>query len=178
VTPSPAGPPPPNQRRGGGHTLLRLRGGSVQFGWLGKKPSTLSTLFYVQKKHKIRQMNPTVQYTQCTHQLRTMTWRGHISSVKSLYAVTPTPYDECTQLVQKILWLIWIKVTWRSQQTAYIHSTELVWPRTFMTELMWPRKVTLRSTKIKVKWLWPVKVTLKVIKQHLKVFWWSCEKAL
>ncbi len=24
--------------------------------------------------------------------------------VKSLYAVTPTPYNECTQLVQKILW--------------------------------------------------------------------------
>ncbi len=26
----------------------------------------------------------------------------------------------------------WMKVTLRSRQTAYIHSTELVWPRTFM----------------------------------------------
>ncbi len=64
-----------------------------------------------------------VQYTVYTE---------HIDSVKSLYAVTPTPYHECKQLVQKILLLDWIKVTLRSQQTAYIHSTELVWSRTFM----------------------------------------------
>ena len=43
------------------------------------------------------------------------------------------------------------------------------------TELMWQRKVTLRSKKIRIKWLWPVKVTLKVIKRHLLVFCWSCD---
>ncbi len=45
---------PPSRTNGGGHTLLRLRG---QFGRLEKKPGTLSTLCYVQKKHKIRQPN-------------------------------------------------------------------------------------------------------------------------
>jgi hypothetical protein len=81
--------------------------------------------------------------------------------------VTSTPYHECTQLVQKILWLNWMKVTWRSRQTACIHGTELVWPRSFMvrswcdcvkswygvdvtacihgTELMWPRAFMVRS---------------------------------
>ena len=44
------------------------------------------------------------------------------------------------------------------------------------TELMWQRKVTLRSKKIRIKWLWPVKVTLKVIKRHLLVFCWSCDE--
>ncbi len=35
-------------------------------------------------------------------------------SAKSLYAITLTPYDECTQLVQKILWFNWMKVTLRT----------------------------------------------------------------
>jgi hypothetical protein len=128
-------PPPPWTKGEGGHTLLRLRGRGSQFGRLEKNPSSLSTLCYVQKKHNNRQMNPTVQYTVYTE---------HIDSVQSLYAVTPTPYHECTQLVHKILVINWIKVTWRSQQTAYIHSTELVWPRTFM----------VRSWCDRVKWLY------------------------
>ena len=45
--------PPPEPKKGG-HHLLRLRG---QFGRLEKKSGTLSTLCYVQKKHKIRQPN-------------------------------------------------------------------------------------------------------------------------
>ncbi len=60
----------------------------------------------------------------------TLCW--FLYSVRSLYAITPIPYNECTQLVQKIFWFNWMKVTLRSRQTAYIHSTELVWPRTFI----------------------------------------------
>ncbi len=119
--------------------------------------------------------------------------------------ITPTPYKECTQLVQKILWFNWMKMTLRSQQTAYIHSTELVWPRTFIVRswcnrvewlygvglcllyctvlhctvlycTVWPRTLTLRSQKISIKWLWPVKVTFKVIKWRLLVFCWSCDE--
>jgi hypothetical protein len=44
-------------------------------------------------------------------------------------AVTLTPYHECTQLV---FWLNWMKMTWRSRQTACIHGMELVWLRSFM----------------------------------------------
>ncbi len=51
-------------------------------------------------------------------------------------AVTLTLYHECTQLVQKIFWLNWMKVIWWSRQTACIHGTELVWPRSFMV-LSW-----------------------------------------
>ena len=58
--------------------------------------------------------------------LRKVTLRGYINSVQWMYAITPTPYNECTQLVQKILWFNWMKVTLRSWQTAYIHCTELV----------------------------------------------------
>ncbi len=43
------------------------------------------------------------------------------------------------------------------------------------TKLMWPRKVTLRSKKIRIKWLWPVKVTLEIIKRRLLVVCWSCD---
>jgi hypothetical protein len=64
--------------------------------------------------------------------LRKVTLPIHINSVPWINGITPTPYHECTQLVQKILWLNWMKVTWRSRQTAYIHGTELVWPRSFM----------------------------------------------
>ncbi len=53
-------------------------------------------------------------------------------------------YNECTQLVQKILWFNWMKVTLRNRQTAYIHSTELVWPRTFI----------VRSWCNRVEWLY------------------------
>ncbi len=50
----------------------------------------------------------------------------------------------------------------------------LLWFRGGHTRL-WPRKVTLRSKKVRIKWLWPVKVTLKVIKRRLLVFCWSCD---
>jgi hypothetical protein len=92
--------------------------------------------------------------------LRKATLPNRINSVPWMNAVTPTPYHECTQLV-------WIKVALRSRQTACIHGTELVWPRSFMvrswcdrghswygvdvtavihgTELMWPRAFMVRS---------------------------------
>ncbi len=106
----------------------------------------------------------------------TLTGQSHLMRIFLLrkvtlrrYAITPTPYNECTQLVQKILWFNWMKVTLRSRQTAYIHSTELVWPRTFIIRswcnpiewlygvgvyctvlycTVWPCKLTLRSQKI------------------------------
>jgi hypothetical protein len=54
--------------------------------------------------------------------LRKVTLPNRINSVPWMNGVTPTPYHEWTQLVQKILWLI----------CACIHGTELVWPRSFM----------------------------------------------
>ena len=93
--------------------------------------------------------------------LRKATLQNCINSVPWMNAVTPTPYHECTQLV-------WIKVAFRSRQTACIHGTELVWPRSFMvrswcdrghswygvdvtasihgTELVWFRKVIPRGS--------------------------------
>jgi hypothetical protein len=93
--------------------------------------------------------------------LRKATLPNRINSVPWMNAVTPTPYHECTQLV-------WIKVALRSRQTACIHGTELVWPRSFMvrswcdrghswygvdvtasihgTELVWFRKVIPRGS--------------------------------
>ncbi len=78
-----------------------------------------------------------------------------------MYAVTSTSYYECTQLVDSVksLSFSWTR-GWFFGPIAYIHCTELVWPR----------KVTLRSTKISIKWLWPVKVTLKFIKRASKAF--------
>ncbi len=66
--------------------------------------------------------------------LRKVTLPNHINSVPWMKAVTPTPYHECTQLVQKTFWLNWMKVTWRSRQTACIHGMELelVLLRSFM----------------------------------------------
>jgi hypothetical protein len=64
--------------------------------------------------------------------LRKVTVPNCINSVPWMTAVTPTPYHECTQLVQKILCINWMKVTWLSQQIACIHGTELVWPRRVM----------------------------------------------
>ena len=54
------------------------------------------------------------------------------------------------QLVQKILWFNWMKVTLRSRQTAYIHCTELVWPHTFK----------VRSWYNRVEWLYGVGLCL------------------
>ena len=80
----------------------------------------------------------------------TSLYADFFNSVKSLYAITPTPYNECTQLVQKSLWFNWMKVTLRSRQTAYIHCTELVWPRTFI----------VRSWCNRVEWLYGVGLCL------------------
>jgi hypothetical protein len=91
---------------------------------------------------------------------------SRINSVKSLYAVTPTPYYECTQFVDSVKSLSFSETIGFFGPIAYIHSTELVW-------LRW---VTLRSTKISIKWLWPVKVTLKVIKRRLMIFCWSFDE--
>ncbi len=79
-----------------------------------------------------------------------MTLCGFLYSVKSLYAITPTPCNECTQLVQKILFFNWMKVTLRSRQTAYIQCTELVWLRTFI----------VRSWCNRVEWLYRVNATV------------------
>jgi hypothetical protein len=59
---------------------------------------------------------------------------------------------------------------------AYIHITELLWPRSFMVR-SWCNlvKVTLRSTKISIKWLRTVKVTREVIKRRPIFFCWSCD---
>jgi len=61
-----------------------------------------------------------------------VTLPNRINSVPWMNAVTPTPYHECTQLAQKILWLNWMKLSWRSRKTACIHGTELVWQSSFM----------------------------------------------
>ncbi len=61
-----------------------------------------------------------------SNQLRTLNVRGHINSAKSLYAVTPTPYHECTQLVQKILLLNFVHSLYGVGVTAYIHGTGLM----------------------------------------------------
>ncbi len=86
--------PPPSFGSGGGDTLsCDWGGGGSQFGGLEKKPSTLSTLCCVQKT--IKSPKWILLYCiQCTQNAR-----GHINSVKALYAVTPTPYIELTQLV-------------------------------------------------------------------------------
>ena len=147
--------PPPPQSKGGGLDTLRRPGegvGESKFGRLEKTPSSLFILSNVQKNKKSANQknltvhctvysvhwlygitpaacqNESIPYDECTrsHQLRTMTLRSCINSVKSLYAITPTPYIECTQLVQKILRFNWMKVTLRNRQTAYIHCTELV----------------------------------------------------
>ncbi len=95
--------------------------------------------------------------------------RGHIISIKSLYSVTPTPYYE-SSCKAELKWLdgvnklrTFIVRSWCDR----VHS----WYGVDVTAF----KVTLRSTKISIKWLWPVKVTLKV-KRCLKVFCWSCEE--
>ncbi len=62
--------------------------------------------------------------------LRKVTLRSHINSVPWMYAVTPTPYNECTEFSKRIFWT----------NCVYIHGTELVWPR----------KVTLRSWRDRV----------------------------
>ncbi len=118
-------------------------------------------------------------YHECTqsHQLRTMNARGHIKSVLWMNAVKSTPYHECTECVdsvkslsiqfnQKVFWTSCVHSWYGVGVTAFIHRTEL----------MWFCKVTLRSTKISIKWLWLVKVTLEVNKRRLMVFCWSCDE--
>ncbi len=59
--------------------------------------------------------------------------------------VTPAAYHEWTQLVQKMLWLKWLKVTLTESTncvhswygvavTSFIQGTRLVWPRSFMVQ--------------------------------------------
>ena len=60
-----------------------------------------------------------------SHQLRTMNVRGHNNSVPWMTGVTPTPYHECTQFVDSVKPLSFRPI-------AYIHGTELAWPRSFM----------------------------------------------
>ena len=108
-------------------------------------------IFARKYKHKIRQMNLTVHYSvhrnhiewlcgitlaaSKLHQLRTMTLRCHINSVPWLYAVTTTPYHECTQFVDSVKPLSF------SLNRGFLDQL-----RTFMVQSgVWPRKVTLRS---------------------------------
>ncbi len=107
-----------------------------------------------------------------SHQLRTVNERGHINSVPWLHAVTSTPYHEWTRLStliqfkQRIFWTNCVHSWCGVDVTAFIHGTEL----------MRFGKVTLRSTKISIKWLRPVKVTFEVIKWPPMVFCWSCDE--
>jgi hypothetical protein len=108
------------------------------------------------------QIAPT-PYHECTrsHQLRTMTERGHINSVPWLNAVTSTPYHECTQIVDSVKSLSFSLTMQKIFWTNCVHSWYGVGVTAFMhgTKLMRFGKVTLQSTKISIKWLWPVKVT-------------------
>ncbi len=142
--PHPQARVPPSTKGGRGVDTLSCGWGANSDDW--RKSLALCLLCATYKRNTKSAKWILLYSIQSAHQLRTMTLRGHINFVKSLYVVTPTPYHECTQLVQNILWLNWIKVTWRSQQTAFIHSTELVWPRTFM----------VRSWCDHVKWLYGV----------------------
>ncbi len=83
----------------------------------------------------------------------TLCW--FLYSVRSLYQIASTPYHEWTQSHQlrtmnvrnwpkKAFWLSWMKMTWRSQQTACIHGTELVWLSSFMVR-SWCDGVFLRG---------------------------------
>ncbi len=113
-------PPPPQPKEGWTHSPVVGGVGGSHFGRLDKKPSTLSTLCYVQKT--IKSAKWILLYNiQCTQNLC-----GHINSVKSLSAVTPTPYIECTQLVQKILLLNWTKRHWPTIWGGGVES-RLIW---------------------------------------------------
>ncbi len=79
----------------------------------GEKPGTLSTLCYVQKKHKIHQPNEfycTLYTVQCTvysvqsHQLRKVTLRSHTNSVVWMYAVCGLRKVTFIQLNHRIFW--------------------------------------------------------------------------
>ncbi len=110
-----------------------------------------------------------------SHQLRTITLRGH-NSVPWMNAATQTPYHECsTQFVDSVKSLSISLTRGFFRPIAYIHGTELVWPRSFM-ELMQFGKVILWSTKISIQWLWPNKVTSKVNKRRPKFFCWFCDE--
>jgi hypothetical protein len=104
---------------------------------------------------------------------------SHFDWPKSLYADFCTPQSHFTKSHQlrtmnerchtnSVPWMVWIKVALRSWQTACIHGTELVWPRSFMvrswcdrshswygvdvtasihgTELVWFRKAIPRGS--------------------------------
>ncbi len=107
-------------------------------------------------------------YLECTlsHQLRTMNERGHTNSVPWMHAVCRLCQATFIQFNQKIFSTNCVQWWYEVCVTAFVHGTEL----------MRFGKVTLRSTKISIKWLWPVKVTLEVIKRRLMVFCWSCDE--
>jgi hypothetical protein len=143
-------------------------------------------------KQKFRQMNPTVQctvYTETTwsdlrnqtrsayqiasifyreymqsHQLRTMTLRGHINSVECMHAVTrvtPTPHHKCSQFVDSVKSLSFSLTRGFFGPIAYIHGTDLVWPRAFMIRrwcdlVKWPYGVqkSASSDFDQSKWLY------------------------
>ncbi len=136
-----------------------------------------------------------VYTVQCTHKFRTMNARGHINSVPWMHAVTSTPYHDFTQSPQLRTMnerghtnsVPWMHAVCRLRQVTFIQfNKRIFWancvhswygvrvtPFIHGTELIRFGKVTLRSTKISIKWLWPVKVTLEVIKRRLMVFCWS-----
>ncbi len=101
-----------------------------------------------------------------SYQLRTMTLRGHTNSVPWMHAVCWLRQVTFIQFKQRIIWTNCLHSWYGVGVTAVIHGTEL----------MQFGKMTLRSTKISLKWLWPVKVTLEVIKRRLLVFCWSCDE--
>jgi hypothetical protein len=113
-----------------------------------------------------------------SHQLPTMNERGHINSVPWMNEIAPTPYYEWPQFVDSVKSLSFSLTSGFFGPITFIHGTELVWPRSFLARswCVWFGEVTLRSTKISIKWLWPVKVTLEAIKQRLMVFYWSSDE--
>jgi hypothetical protein len=120
VTPSPASEcAPPSQRRG--DTISCFWGANLD-DWRKSLALCLLCALYKRNTKSANQMNPPVNctvdrdqlewlygitpaayqiksilYQECTwsHQLRTMTLRSCINSVKSLYVITSTPYYEC-----------------------------------------------------------------------------------
>ncbi len=100
-----------------------------------------------------------------SHQLRTMNERCHTNSVSWMHIVCRLQVT-FIQFNQRIFWTNCVHSWYWVGVTAFIHGTEL----------MRFGKVTLRNTKISIKWLWPVKATLKVIKRCLMVFCWSCDE--
>jgi hypothetical protein len=117
-----------------------------------------------------------------SHKSRTMNERGHTGPIPWMNGVTPgytaAAYHEWTRHINSVPWMN--IVYWLLKSLALSLTRGFSGPMVFISGmrqvLMWFGKVTLRSTKISIKWLWPVKVTLKVIQRRWMGFCWSCDE--